>query len=145
MATKKITLNELRRLVKQVINENEFDQGGDKRITISYRVSDEESTELGDYKEQGWKDQEGVSMVPDEYDLEDGITAVDKAVDFLKDNGATEASSSHFNNHVWYSTTDADVDYGSGEETYYDYHLKGFSNEEKEEIFNRIKQQSRFK
>lgn len=142
MASKKITLNELRDMVKMVLSENEdYSHYPDskKKITTSYYVVDEESAEMGDAKERGWYDEEGESMTPDEFDDED-VTAVDKAVDFLLKNGATEPSSSVPGKFTWYSTPDPDRDYSSGENTYYDYHLEGFSPEEKVEIFDRIKQ-----
>ena len=114
----------------------------DKRIVITYQTFSPESLESGDVEDQGWKDEEGESMIPDEYDYEDDITAVDKAIDFLKKNGANEPSSSHFNTGVWYSTSDPDIDYKSGNETYYSYHLKGFTPEEEQEIFQRIKRRN---
>lgn len=151
MANKKLSLNELKKLVKQIIkeeiqldqNENEYLSDGDKKITTSYYVVDEESAEMGDAKERGWYDKDGESMIPDEFDDED-VTAVDKAVNFLLKNGATEPSSSSPGPNIWFSTPDPDRDYSSGEDTYYDYHLNGFTPEEVIEIFNRIKQKRRY-
>lgn len=126
-----------------ILSENVLREEGqpevEKKITTSYYVVDEESSEAGEAKERGWLDKEGESMTPDEYDREDGITAVDIAVKFLLSKGATEPSSSHYHGNIWYSATDPDRDYSSGEETYYDYHLNGFSEQEGEEIFNRVK------
>ena len=112
---------------------------GEKRIATTYQTVTPESAEQGDYADQGWEDEEGESMLPDEYEIEDGVTAVDKAVRFLLDKGGNEPSSSHFNTGVWYSTPDPDRNYRTGEEKYYSFHLKGFSPEEEAEIFNRIK------
>ena len=124
--------------VDEIIKEN----NSDKRIVITYQTFSPESLESGDVEDQGFKDEEGESMIPDEYDYEDDITAVDKAIDFLKKNGANEPSSSHFNTGVWYSTSDPDIDYKSGNETYYSYHLKGFTTEEEQEIFQKIKRRN---
>ena len=41
--------------------------------------------------ENGWFDEEGESMLPDEYDIEDDITVIDNAYNFLKKNYATWA------------------------------------------------------
>lgn len=124
-------------------NENENLSDSDKKITTSYYVVDEESAEMGDAKERGWYDKEGESMTPDEFDDED-VTAVDKAVEFLLKNGATVPSSSNPGPNLWFSTPDPDRDYSSGEDTYYDYHLNGFTPEEVIEIFNRIKQKREY-
>ena len=88
---------------KPVLNE-EVLPVEDKRIATTYQIITPESAEQGDYDSQGWEDEEGESMIPDQYDAEDGITAVDKAVKFLKNNGGNEPSSSQFNTGVWYST-----------------------------------------
>lgn len=115
-----------------------------KHIKISYQVVDEEGAEHGDFKETGWEDEEGVSMEPDEFDKEEGKTAVDNAVEFLLDKGATESSSSHHTGGgtVWY-TSESEPNYETGEHTSYSYHLYGFSDEEEKEIFDRISKQTR--
>ena len=123
---------------KPVLNE-EVLPAEDKRIATTYQIVTPESAEAGDFSDQGWEDEEGVSMIPDQYDAEDGITAVDKAVKFLKDKGGNEPSSSQFNVGVWYSTPDPDRDYHTGEETYYSFHLKGFTSEEEKVIFDKMR------
>lgn len=149
--SKKISLNELRKIIKNIIKENEhlyLDKENDffqypdinKKIKATYAVTDEESSQEGDFKEQGWYDEEGLSMTPDEFDKEEGITAIEKAVDFLVDQGATEPSSTSYHENVWFSTPDPEINYSTGENTYYSFHLEGFSPEEKQEIFNRINQ-----
>jgi hypothetical protein len=122
------------------INEVDNPETQDKIITTTYQIVTPESAEQGDYAEQGWKDEEGESMTPDEYDMEDGVTAIDKAVEFLKHNGANEPSSSPTITigNTWYSTSSPDIDYTTGAETYYSYHLKGFTPEEEQEIYKRI-------
>lgn len=109
----------------------------DARILTTYNVVTPESAEQGDYAESGWYDEEGDSVVPDQYDVEEGLTVVDKAVEWLRKHNVAEASSSHFHQGVWY-TSCPDVDYGTGAETTYNYHLQGFTPEQEEEIFKRI-------
>ena len=80
--SKKLSLNELRKIIKSIIKENidqlmdkenDFFQYPDidKKIKATYVISDEESSQEGDFKEQGWYDEEGVSMTPDEFDIEE--------------------------------------------------------------------------
>jgi hypothetical protein len=114
----------------------------DKKITTSYQTVTPESAEQGDFADQGWENEEGESMIPDQYDAEDGVTAVDKAVKFLKDNGGNEPSSSQFNTGVSYSTPDPDHNddyFTKGIEKYYSFHLKGFTPEEEKAIFDKMK------
>jgi hypothetical protein len=115
---------------------NEHINNDDKVITTTYYTVTPESAENGDFDDQGWDDEDGVSMIPDEYDIEDNITAVDKAVEFLKnDKYTTKPSSSQFYVGLSYSTPDPDRDYSTGEETYYTCHLNGFTPEEEYEIW----------
>lgn len=112
---------------------------GSKRIAITFETITPESAEQGDAADRGWIDEDGVEMTPDEYDREEGITAVDKAVKFLKYEGASEPSSSHFYEGVWYTAYETDTDYSTGETTNKSYHLKGFTKAEQEAIFNKMK------
>lgn len=111
----------------------------DKVITTTYQTTTPESSEDGGYSDQGWEDEDGESMLPDEYDIDDDITAVDKAVDFLKNKKyATEPSSNNFHVGISYSTTSPDTNYQTGEETYHTCFLEGFTEEEEFEIFKII-------
>lgn len=110
----------------------------DKLIKTTYQVVSPESAEQGDYADQGWENEEGVSMVPDKWD-DDDVTAVDKAVDFLNRKGATEPSSSPgFTVGISYTTMDSDVNYETGEDTYYTCHLYGFTPLEEYMIWGRV-------
>lgn len=112
---------------------------GDKYITTSYYTITPESAENGDFEDHGWYDEEGESMLPDEFEIEEGITAVDKAVDFLENvRYTTEPSSSEFHDGIYYSSVDPDQNYTTGEDTYYTCHLKGFTTEEEFEIYKKI-------
>jgi len=110
---------------------------GSKYITVSYDTVTPESAEEGDVAESGWEDEEGVDMTPDEIDVEDGISAVDKAVDYLQKNGPMEPSSSQFTPHTWYTHYEGQ-DPSDGSETSYSYHLNGFTPEEEQEIYRRM-------
>ena len=109
---------------------------GEPRILTTYSVTTPESAEQGDFAESGWIDEVGEPMLPEEYDREEGKTAVDKAVDWLEWKGAGEASASHFHPGVWYSSQS--TSYRTGETTEYNFHLKGFTEQEEEEVFNRM-------
>lgn len=111
----------------------------DPRILITYEIVTPESAEQGDAEERGWIDEDGVSMKPDKYDTQDGITAVDKAIKFLKDEGVTEASSSRFDKGTWYTNYEYDEDYSTGATESRSYHLKGFTEAEERAIFNAIR------
>ena len=106
-------------------------------IKQTYDTITPESAALGDYADSGWVDEEGVEIAPDEIDIDEGETFVSLAVKHLRDNYVSEASSSHFHTGVWYSSS-PDIDYHTGEETTYNFHLKGFTVEEEEAIFNSI-------
>lgn len=58
-------------------------RGGKKGFCISYGIVKPGFSEDGDFAESGWISQSGRSMDPDQGDIEDGVTAVDKAVSFL--------------------------------------------------------------
>lgn len=106
------------------------------RITTTYAVTTPESAAMGDHEETGWEDEEGVSMIPDTFDQEEGLTPVDLAVDFLQKKGATESSSSHFHPGTWY--TSRSEDYTSDRDTEYNYHLEDFTESQEAEIFRRM-------
>jgi Zn-dependent M16 (insulinase) family peptidase len=107
-------------------------------IKTTYQTITPESSEDGDYADHGWEDEDGESMIPDDYDIDEGITAIDKAVKFLNNKGATEPSSSEYHQGLSYSTPDPDRNYTTGEETYYSYHLSGFTPNEEYEIWKKI-------
>ncbi len=130
------TLMESIKTAFNTIYESEMQQQ-EPKIRISYETWDEDSVDAGETDDKGWENEEGVSMQPDQYDLEEGLTPVDLAVKFLTDNGPMEASSSHFNSGVWY-TNYGEQDMQNGSRTNRSFHLVGFTPEQEEEIFNRI-------
>src|SRR5574337_258473 len=108
------------------------------RIKITFNRTTPESSEQGDYSESGWKDEEGVSMAPDELDREEGKTCVDLAVEYLWKEGASMESSSHFYPGNWYSTGWHTIDYQTGEEEEENYHLEGFTPEQERAIYDQL-------
>lgn len=112
-------------------------------IRESFTLYTPESIEAGDAAEHGWIDEEGVDMTPDEYDVEEGVTAVDKAVKHLRSEGASEPSSSSFHPGIWYASMH-DADMRTGEQEEHHFHLDGFSPEEQREVFMRVKGARRF-
>lgn len=110
----------------------------DRRVRITFHAITPESAENSDWSDSGWIDEEGVSMEPDAYDIEDGVTAVDKAIKSICGEGATEASSSDFHAGIWYSETDGNQNYRTGETTFREFHPSGFTVEEQREIYEGI-------
>lgn len=110
------------------------------RICITYSRTTPESVEQGDFSESGWENEEGVSMYPDEFDKEEGLTAVDLAVKFLRNEGAYDSSSSHFHPGVWYSTEWSTIDYRTGEQEERNFHLVGFTEEQEKEVWEKFHQ-----
>ena len=62
-----------------------------RKIRVFVEEWDEESKEIGETDEKYWEEETGVSMEPDEFDIDDGKTAVDLAVSYLNDNGPVES------------------------------------------------------
>lgn len=124
-------------LFKDVIDPDER-----PRIKITYEITTPESAAQGDFADHGWIDEDGVSMVPDEYDQEEGLTAVDLAVKYLKDYGANEPSYfPGWTSGTWY-TYNGEMD-TSGEAESRSYHLEDFTPEQEQEIYRRVVGRSR--
>lgn len=109
----------------------------DKLIKTSYQTitpgkDDDDEPDV----DNGWEDEDGESMKLDDYD--EGITEIDKAVEFLNNKGATEPSSSEYHIGIWYTTPDSDKNYTTGENTYYSCHLSGFTPNEEYEIWKKM-------
>lgn len=135
------------------------------RICTTYEVIDEESAAEGDSKEHGWEDEAGVGMELDKFDTQELIEdskdqltqlpepertqqfnklksnlIVKQTVEFLNDKGANQFSSSSFDPHGWYihygESTDSRESLETGEITNYGYHLKGYSDEELNQVYD---------
>lgn len=111
-------------------------------IKTTYEIVTPESAEHGDVESRGWVDDTGQSMEPDAYDIADGKTRVDLALEFFSNLGYVEPSSSAFHPGVWYT----EPEYGLGTREYIEdgeletraYHLYNFTDAEQETIFNGI-------
>ena len=80
-------------------------------------------------------------MDPDEMDIEDGLTAVDLAVKFLRKNtgGGGLEWSGGTSPHGWWTSYKYDVNYETGSEESRGYHPYGFTPEEISEINSKLK------
>lgn len=110
--------------------------GTDKGFLVTFSTVDTESAENGDFKSIGWSDYD--STEPDEFDLSDGLDAVDLAVRYLRDKGAMQPSGSPFYSGVWYSTEFETEDYSTDEQTEYSYHPTNFTEDEQRRIFHGV-------
>jgi hypothetical protein len=106
-------------------------------IRTTYEIVDPESAAHGDARERGWHDEDGESMEPDNDEESEGMSVVDKAVEWLQDHGAAHASSSHFHSGVWYSA-EPEHDWKCDDETTYSFHLAGFTVEQERDIAARL-------
>ena len=97
------------------------------RITSTYEAVTYESAENGEADERGWADEDGQLFDPKEHEGEEDPEqeAVDAAIAHLYNEGANEPSSSRVSPHTWWSATDPVVDYSTGANTYYAFHLSG--------------------
>jgi len=113
---------------------------GEHGFRVSYEIVTPESAEDGDVAERGWIDEEGHCTDPDDYDREEGHTAVDLAVEFLRSEtgaGGMEPSSGALSEFDWF-TSYGYIDYSTGAEESRSYHPYGFTPDELDEIAKRI-------
>jgi hypothetical protein len=111
------------------------------KIRVSYEIITPESAEHGDADERGWEDEDGASTEPDEYDQQDGLTAVDIAVRFLRECGPLEPSSSQFHSGIWY-TNHGESD--NGTVTNKSYFLTNFTHEEEWSVWRGVTAPAQF-
>ena len=115
-----------------------------RRIRVSYEVISPESSENGEAERSGWQDEQGIEIVPDEYDVDeyDNYTAavIALAAKFIGAIGAVEASCSEFGGYsrIWYTSIDPEHNYQNGEETRYSYFLDEFSEVEQRGIYQQL-------
>lgn len=111
----------------------------ERRIKISYDVVTPESAEIGDFAENGWENEEGVCIDPDEFDVEEHGSELDAVVALAVKTIGNGVEASDYPRccpgHTWYTDIDADVDYSDGSETRRSYHLDGFSEEEERAVY----------
>lgn len=108
-----------------------------KRIAITYETWDEDALEAGDTDNRGWEDEEGVL-----FEDEDDKSAVQQAIEYLRNEGATQFSSDPFEPRGWYSTDGNDFNsqnIRTGEHTVRSFHLNSdWTDEEKLAIYNGV-------
>lgn len=104
----------------------------DHYITTTYETWDEESAEIGETDDRGWLDEEGQSMEPDKYDIEEGLNVIDITVKFLSDKGAMHPNNSSGGSRWW--STEEEMDMHTGDRTITSYHLNNYTAEEMEEV-----------
>lgn len=134
--------------VYNICFENESPTEIIRHYSITYNVISEESAEHGDYAESGWFEKGGWKYANDpatgaqEAPEPEIVTAdpefdeniVDEMVKVLRNAGATQN-----NGNDSYSTSDADIDFESGDSTYYTYHLLDFTPEELDAIASKVR------
>lgn len=99
-----------------------YSNKGKKSVKVYFQTVSPESAEHGDFSDQGSYDE----IVCE--DVEDAVKAI-------RNGGGAQPSSSEFHRGIWYSTVDPDRDYRTGDETYYTFHLMGFSPKEEKEVY----------
>lgn len=111
-----------------------------RKIRISYETVTPESAAEGDIADSGWIEEEGITIDPDEYDIEEhgGKSAAVVAMVIETIGRYVEPSASCFFPGVWYTDVDSNIDYRTGAENRRSYHLSGFSEDEEKLIFQAI-------
>ena len=111
----------------------------DKGFRITYQTTTPESVEHGECEDQGWINEEGVSMIRD---TEDGLTATDNAISFLETNtganGLEYSSSGNAYLDGWWISMKYSEDFATGEIEDRGFHPYGFSKEELQEIIDGV-------
>jgi len=125
-------------------------QSKQRAIATAFTTVTEESSAAGDYASRGWEDKEGDEIDVDAGDIEDQVDAgsrmpvtdaiVDKAIQWLRDHGASETSSTRFLPGVWYETEfeTGTGEMGEGEEKQEEFFLRNFTAQEEKLIFDRF-------
>jgi hypothetical protein len=102
--------------------------GGHQIRVVEYTMrppTEEEEYEGNYYPDEEISDDEMMSVEPDEYDIEDGLTAADLAISRLRDLGTTE-----FNGRDSFDSADTHFDHYTGERSKRTAFLIGFSSAE---------------
>ncbi len=111
----------------------------ERRIRISYDVVTPESAEIGDFAENGWEDEEGVLIAPDDCDVEEHGDELSAVVALAVDTIGNGVEASDYPRccpgHTWYTEIDGEEDYSDGSVKRLSYHLDGFSEDEEEAIY----------
>jgi len=118
-----------------------------KGFRVTYEIISHESAEQGDVEERGFLEEDGIDIYLDEYDIADGITIVDKAVNFLRENTGSEgmepSTTGEMSEMDWWTSYKINEDYSNGNVENRSYHPYGFTVEEIKEINARLKERRR--
>lgn len=114
----------------------------DKGFRITYQITTPESAEHGDYEDQGFISEDGVSMLPGKWNIEESLSAIDIAVSFLQantgSNGLEYSSSGNAYLGGWWSSLKYNENYATGSIEDRGFHPYGFSEPELQEIMDRL-------
>lgn len=94
-----------------------------KALKIYFQTITSESAEHGNFADQGLYDEIQVESIQD---------ILDKIDCYL------EPSSSMFHSGIWYSSVDPDIDYTTGTETYYTFHLVTTSTDFEKQVYEKL-------
>src|SRR5690606_21898217 len=114
-----------------------------RRLKIAFERCTPEAIEEGGAAERGWIGEEGISMDPDEFDLEEGPAAVVWAAQCPHAAGAEPSASHGWHQGLWYTDRDAEQDPHTGEYTLQSYHPAGFTDEEQAQLVERVRELNR--
>jgi hypothetical protein len=110
-----------------------------RRIKITFDIVTPESAEQGDTAENGWIDEEGIEIAPDEYEIDEAEGDERAAVVRLavKEIGRSVEPSNwpRWHSGTWYTETEGDTDYSTGAVERRSFHLEGFSDDEERAIY----------
>ncbi|MGB4196910.1 MAG: hypothetical protein WBJ51_06400 [Methanoculleus sp.] len=113
---------------------------------VTYEIISHESAEQGDVEERGFLEEDGIDISLDEFDIEEGISIVDKAVEFLRDNtgsdGIEPSSTGKMGEEDWWTSYKHNEDFRTGTVENRSYHPYGFTVEEINQINNRLKERN---
>lgn len=108
--------------------------GFERKLRVTYEIVTEESAAGSDAAERGYRDADGIICY-----------GPYSAVQVIADAGALETSTSVFEPRIWYTTSDPDRDFRTGDETSLSFHPVGFPEEELKAIFDSVEAISRGK
>jgi hypothetical protein len=108
-----------------------------RKIVSRYEIYEENDQSFGG--DPVVEDEDQLNFTPDEYDLEEGLSAAKLAAKYIVQNsGSLEPSSSQFHQGVWYSSTESDMRTGDQIET--SFHIVSATPEQEQELYGLITQ-----
>jgi hypothetical protein len=116
---------------KQVLSKYRVLSSDKILLSKTYETWSHEDTKHGDTDDKGWEFQN------QEYD------SAEELVDNI-DEHVHPSSGPGFHQNVWYSSTDGEEDYKSGDKTFYAYHIKA-PVEVQKEIYELLKKKFKFR